>query len=71
MPTLVNEESYKNLINEDIERLEKEMKHSPERDHIKAILIWSISTLYPESFDIITNGNEIFPLNRIDASSGE
>lgn len=71
MPLFVKEESYKKLINEDIERLEKEMKHSPERDHIKAVLLWSVNELYNDSCSIITSGNEMFPLNRIDVSGSE
>jgi hypothetical protein len=48
MSTFINEESYKKLIDEDIVRLEKEMQPSPEREHIKAILEWSINQLYKD-----------------------
>lgn len=46
---MINRDNYEKLINEDIQRLEKEMNHSPERDHIKSVLIWSIDQIYKKS----------------------
>ncbi len=48
MGTKLTEEAYKKLVKEDIIRLEKEMKHSPERSHIKAVLECSIEWSYPK-----------------------
>lgn len=42
----IDKKSYAKLISEDIDRLEIEMQQSPERDHIKAVLEWSIGAIY-------------------------
>jgi len=65
MSTFINEESYKKLIDEDIVRLEEEMQPSLEREHIKAILEWSINQLYEDAISIISEGSSLFPLNRL------
>lgn len=47
MATNVNERTYKRMIKEDIEALEKDMpKHSLEKKHIIHVLEWSIKQLY-------------------------
>lgn len=48
MGTTLYKEEYIKLINEDIERLEKDMKQCPERDHMKAVLLDSIEKNYPK-----------------------
>lgn len=48
MPTIITKESYQRLMDQDIARIDKEMERSPERDHIKAILLWSVDALYKQ-----------------------
>jgi hypothetical protein len=48
----LNKHGYEQLINEDIEWLQK-VPRSLERDHIIAVLKASIKHEYPEAFDLL------------------
>lgn len=65
MGTGINKEAYEQLIKEDIDRVNEEMKHSLERDHVKAILKWSVNVLYDGVEAIFTDGNSVLPIQRV------
>ncbi|MCY1720192.1 hypothetical protein OU798_07550 [Prolixibacteraceae bacterium Z1-6] len=53
MSTILNKKEYSKMIYEDIERLEKEMQPSPERDHIKSVLLHSVASY---SHNVVVHG---------------
>ena len=52
MTIQLNKQAYQQLIDQDIEELNKFMPvHSLERKHIVDVLNWSVNKIYPENFD--------------------
>lgn len=50
MTIQLNKEAYQQLIDEDINELNKHMsEHSLERKHIVDVLNWSVNQIYPET----------------------